>query len=152
MGQETFTEQFADHRRHAAGAGIILPKVFPGWLQVHQQRHLMPQFLPVVSVQRHAKVPRDGVQVNGSIGGTTNGRVHDDRVLEGPAIHDIRGAPVGMHHLDDLLARLIADLPAFPIRSRDRGGTRKLHAQRLGQGVHGRSGAHGVAIASGRCR
>ncbi len=56
------------------------------------------------------------------------------------------------HQTHRALAGQIGHLLALPVRRRDRRRTGQLHAQGLGQGVHGGRRAHGVAIAGGRRR
>jgi hypothetical protein len=63
------------------------------------------------------------------------------------ARQDVGGLQVLPHHLDDALAGLVGDLAALAVGRRDRGAAGQRHAERLGQRVHGRGRAHGVAVA-----
>ena len=103
--------QLADHRGHAAGAMVFLAQVLAGRLQVHQQRNVVADLLPVVVVELHADVAGDRVEVDRRVGRAADRRVDDDGVLERFARHDLRGAQVFPHHLDDALAGLVGDLP-----------------------------------------
>ena len=86
------------------------------------------------------------------VGGAADRRAGDDHVLERGAGHDVGGLQVLPHHLDDALAGLVGGLAALAVRRRDGGRAGQRHAERLGEGVHGRGGAHGVAMPDGRRR
>ena len=65
---------------------------------------------------------------------------------------DVGGFQILPHHLDDALAGLIGDLAALAVGRGDRRAARQRHAERFGQRVHGRGGAHRVAVADRRRR
>ena len=86
------------------------------------------------------------------VGGPPDGGVHHDGVLERFPGHDVGGSQVLAHHLDDAQAGAVRHLGPLPVRRGDGGRSGKLHAQRLGQRVHGGGGAHGRAVARRRRR
>ena len=144
---ELALHQFVDDRRNAAGAVIFFAKVFAGGLHVDEQRHLVPDRLPILDRERHADVAGDGVDVDRRVGRAANGAVDDDRVLERLARQDVRRLQVLPHHFDDSLAGPIGDLAALAMGRGDRGAAGQAHAERLGERVHGRGRAHRVAMA-----
>ena len=95
---------------------------------------------------------RDGVDVDRRVGRAADRAVDDDRVLEGLAGEDVRRLQILAHHLDDAPARLVGDLAALAMRRGDGGAAGQAHAERLGERVHRRGGAHGVAMADRRRR
>ena len=144
--------QFAHHGRHAAGAVIFLAEIEAGRLHVHQQRNLVAVFLPVVDRQLDADMARQRVDMDRRVGRAADRRVDHDAVLERLAGQDVGRLQILPDHLDDALAGLIGDLAALAIGRGDRGAARQRHAERFGQRVHGRGGAHGVAMADRRRR
>ena len=92
------------------------------------------------------------VDMDRRVGRTADRRVHDDAVLERLAGQDVGGFEVFPNHLDDAGAGLIGDLAALAIGRGDRGTAGQRHAERFRQRVHGRGGAHGVAMTDGRGR
>ena len=144
---ELALHQFVDDRRNAAGAVIFFAEVFAGGLHVDEQRHLVPDRLPILDRERHADVARDGVDVDRRVGRAADRAVDDDRVLERLAREDVRRLQVLPHHLDDPLAGPIGDLAALAVGRRDRRAAGQAHAERFGERVHGRGGAHRVAMA-----
>ena len=62
------------------------------------------------------------------------------------------GLQVLPHHLDDALAGQVGHLLALAVGRRDGRAAGQAHAQRLGERVHGRGRAHGVAVAGRRRR
>ncbi len=97
-------------------------------------------------------MPRDRIDVDRRIGRAADRRAGDDRVLEGLAGQDVRRLEVLVHDLDGAAAGLVGDLGALPVGRRDRGAARQRHAERFGERIHGRGGAHGVAVADRRRR
>ena len=91
------------------------------------------------------------IDVDRRIGRAADRRIDDDAVFECLSGQDVRRLQVFPHHVDDARAGLIGDLAAFAVGGRDRRASRQRHAERLGQRIHGRGGAHGVAVA-GRWR
>ncbi len=83
MRQQAGLHQFGDHRRHAAGVVIILAEIFARRLQVHQQRDVVADRLPVVVVELDAEMAGDGVEVDRRVGRAADRRIDDDGVLEG---------------------------------------------------------------------
>ena len=59
LADEPLLHQLVDHRRHAAGAVVVLAQVLARRLQIDQQRHLIAVLLPVIERQLHAHVPGD---------------------------------------------------------------------------------------------
>ena len=145
-------EKLAHDGRHAAGAVIVLGQVFAGRLAVDQQRQVVAHLLPVLERELDAHVARDRVDVDGRVGGTADGAVDRDRVLEGGAGQDPVGRQALMDHRDDAPAGLVGVLGALLVGRRRRGRARQRHAQRLGERVHGRCRSHGVAMAGARRR
>ena len=92
----------------------------------------------------------DGVDVDRGVGRAADGAVDHDRVLERLASQDVGRLQVLPHHVDDAPARLVGDLAALAVRRRDRGAAGQAHAERLGERVHRRGRAHGVAMADRR--
>ena len=144
---ELALHELVDDRRNAAGPVILLAEVFAGRLHVHEQRHLVADRLPILDRQRHADVAGDGVDVDRRIGRTADGAVDDNAVLERLTGENVRRFEVLPHHFDDSLASPIGDLAAFAVGRRDRGAAGQAHAERFGERVHGRGGAHRVAMA-----
>jgi hypothetical protein len=143
-------EQFVHHRRQPAGAVIILAEIVAGRLHVDEERHVVADRFPVFDRKLDADVPRDGDEMDRRIGRAADRRAGDDRILEGGAGEDVRRLQILAHDLDGAQAGLVGDLAALAVRRRDRGAAGQRHAERLGHGVHGRGGAHGVAMADRR--
>ena len=139
--------QFAHHGRHAAGAVEFLAEIEAGRLHVDQQRHVVAELLPVVDRQLDADVARQRVDVDRRVGRAADRRIDHDAVLERLAGQDVRRLEVFPDHLDDALAGLVGDLAALAIGRGDRRAARQREAERFGKPVHGRGGAHGVAMA-----
>ena len=97
-------------------------------------------------------MPRDRIDVDRRVGRAADRRTGDDRVLESLAGQDVRGLQVLVHDLDGAAAGLVGDLGALAVGRRDRGAARQRHAERLGERIHGRGRAHGVAVADRRRR
>ena len=93
---------------------------------------------------------RDRVDVDRCVGRSADRRARDDRVLEGFAGENVRWFQIFMHDRDRTPPSLIGDLRAFAIGRGDGGAAGQRYAQCLGKGVHGRGGAHRVAMADGR--
>ena len=95
---------------------------------------------------------RDGVDVDRRIGRAADRRVGDDRVLERLAGENVGRLQVLVHDLDRAQAGLVGDLPALAVGRRDGGAAGQAHAERLGERIHGRGRAHGVAMPDRRRR
>ena len=147
---ELALHQLVDHRRHAAGAMELLAEILAGRLHVDEQGHVVAHLLPLADVELDADVAGDGVDVDRGVGRAADGAVDHDRVLERLPSQDVGRLEVLPHHVDDAPARLVGDLAALAVRRRDRGASRQAHAERLGEGVHRRRRAHGVAMADRR--
>ena len=145
-------QQLVHHRRQAAGAEIFLAEKLAGRLHVDHERHVEAVFLPVLDVELDADVARDGVDVDRRVGRTADRGIGDDRVLERLAGENVGGLHVLPHHFDDAQPGLVGDLPALLVGRRDRRAAGQRHAERFGHRVHGRGGAHGVAVADRRRR
>src|SRR5690606_40178625 len=87
MRQKPGPHKFGNDGRHAAGAVVVLTEIFAGRLQIDQQRYLVADVLPVIIVERHAEMTRNGVQMDRSIGGAADRGVDDYGVLEGLTGH-----------------------------------------------------------------
>ena len=81
------------------------------------------------------------------IGRAADRRAGDDGVLERLAGEDVERLHVREHDLDRAHAGVVGDLRALLVRRRDRGAARQRQPERLGDRVHGRGGAHGIAVA-----
>ena len=145
-------EQLPHHGRQTTGAVIFFAQIFPRRLHVHQERHVVTDLFPILDCQFHANMPGDGIDMDRRIGRAANGRIGDDGVLESLAGKDVSGLEVFMHQGDRAHAGFIGDLPTLAVRRRDRSAAGQRHAKRLGQRIHGRCGAHGVAMADRRRR
>ena len=149
LADQPLLHQFADHGRHAAGMVEVLAQILAGRLHVDQQRHLVAVGLEILQLQLDADMLGDGLDVDRGIGRATDRRVHDDGVDEAVLGQDVRRLQVLMDHFDDALAGPVGDFLAIAVGRRDGGRARQLHAEGLGERVHRRGGAHGVAV-SGR--
>ena len=143
-------EQLLQHRRHAAGAMELLAEEPAGRLQIHQQRDVRAQPLPVVQRVLHAHVTRDRHHVDRAVRRRAQRRRGNHRILERLLRHDVGRPQILLHHADDALAGLVRHPAALAIRRGDRRAARQRHAKRLGQRVHRRRGAHRVAVADRR--
>ncbi len=81
------------------------------------------------------------------VGRAADRRVDDDGVEERVAGHDVGRLDVLQGQLDDPQAGFVGILLPVAVRGGDGGRAGQRHAQRLGQRVHGRGRAHGVAVA-----
>ena len=143
---EAGLHQLVDDAGYAAGAVELLAEVLARGLHVDQQRDVVAVGLPVLDRQLDPGVPGDGDHVRRRVGRAADGRGHADRVLECLPDEDRRGAAIVVHHLHDLAARLVGHHAAALIGSRDGRAAGQAHAERLGDRVHRRGGAHGVAV------
>ena len=150
IGQKVGCQKFANHGRHTTCMLIILSQIFSRGLHVDDQRYLVANALPVVVVQRHAKMARNPIQVNRRVGRPTDGRVDDNRIFKRLARHDVGGAHIFPHHIDDTPSCFIGHLPAFAVGRGDCSRAGQLHAKRLGQRIHCRGRTHRVAIPNRR--
>ena len=139
-------DQLMQHRRQSAGAVIFLAEIFAGGLHVDQQRHLMADRFPIVDRERHADVARDGVDVDRCVAGAADRRARDNGVLERVAGEDVGGFEILVHDLDRAPAGLVGDLCTLAVGRGDGGAARQRKAERLGERIHGRGRAHGVAV------
>ncbi len=103
--------------------------------------------LPVVERQLDAEVAGQGDEVDRRVGRSAERGVDRDGVEEALARHHVRRLEILGDHFDDALAGQIGRFLPVAMRCRDRRGSRQHHAERLGQRVHRRRGAHGVAVA-----
>ena len=142
-----FLHQFVDHRRHAAGAMELLAEIFARRLQVDEQRHGVADLLPILDVEPHADMAGDRVDVDRRVGRAADRAVDDDRILERLARQNVGRLQILPHHLDDALAGRVGDLAALAIGAGNDRATGQTHAQRLGDRIHRRRGAHRVAMA-----
>ena len=140
-------EQLAHDRRQAAGAIIFFPEVLSGRLHIDQQRNVVADFFPVLDCQLHPDVARDGIDVDRRVGRTADGRASDDGILERLAGENVGRPQIVVNEFDRAHARLIGDLRALAVGRRYRRAAGQRHAERLGERIHGRGRAHGVAMA-----
>jgi hypothetical protein len=143
--------QLPHHGWHAAGAVEALAQEFPGRLHVQQQRHVVAMLHPVAGVQFHAGMARHGHRCALRVGGAADGRVDHDGVEKASRVRMLDGRR-SSRHLDDALPGGIGHLAALAVGRGNGRAARQRHAQRLGQRVHGRGRAHGVAVAGRRRR
>ena len=106
--------------------------------------------LPIGQREVDADVARDRVEVDRRVGRSADRRVDADRVQESGPRQNVGGLAIRRHHLDDATPGFPRRFLPVAIGRRDRCRTRQRHAQRLGQRVHRRGGAHGVAVAGRR--
>jgi hypothetical protein len=82
---------------------VFLAEVLAGRLQVHQERDVVTDFLPVVGVEFDADMARDGVEMDQRIGRAADCGVDDENSIQ----HSIRRlAPVGGLREDEQLTTL----------------------------------------------
>ena len=140
-------QQFVEHRRQPAGAVIVLAEIVAGRLHVDEQRHVVADRLPVLDRELDAGVARDRIEMDRRVGRAADRRAGDDGVLERLAREDVERLHVLEHDLDRAHAGLVGDLRALAVGRRDRRAAGQRQSERLGERVHGRGGAHGVAVA-----
>jgi hypothetical protein len=75
MGEQAVTHQLGDNRGNSSGVVIVLAEVIAGGLQVDQKRDVVANPLPVVVVERNIEVSGDGVEMNGNVRRSADGRV-----------------------------------------------------------------------------
>ena len=122
MRQQAGLHQLGDDGGNAAGVMVVLAEIFAGRLQVHQQRYLVADRLPVIIVELDAEMAGDGVEVDRRIGRTADRGIDDNGVLERLAGHDLGRPQILVHHLDDALAGFIGE--SARARGRARGSRR----------------------------
>ena len=66
-------DQFGHHRGHTPGAIKVFAQVFASRLQIDQEWQVVANFFPVVVVQLHANVSRNGIDVDGRVRGSPDG-------------------------------------------------------------------------------
>ena len=103
--------------------------------------------LPVFRGKRNAHVPRDRDKMDRRVGRAADRRASDDRVLECGASENVGRLQILVHDLDGAPAGFIGDLRPLAIGRGNGGTARQRHAERLGERIHGRCRAHGVAMA-----
>ena len=110
------------------------------------------QTVEVVGGHLDAKLAGDRGNVQQRVGGTGDGAVDHDEILEGLLGHDVAGAQVVLgepHGLTASLARKLTQIGAG-CGQQSRAGEHK--AQGLGGNLHGRGGTHkGAGAAAGAC-
>ena len=143
-------EQFVLHRRHATGAVERLAEMPARRLHVDEQRHVVAVALPVADVEVDAYMAGDGVDVDRRVGRAAERGVDDNGVLEGPPGHDRRGTDVLVHQADGALAGVVGHRRAGAVGRGNGGAAGQRHAERLGERIHRRRRAHGVAVAGAR--
>jgi len=104
------------------------------------------ELLPVVDVEFHADMAGQRVDVDRGVGRAADRRIDDDAVFECLSRQDVGRLQILPDHPDNANAGLVGDLAALAVGGGDRGAARQRHAQGLRQRIHGRGGAHGVAV------
>ena len=99
--QEAVPDQFANHRRHPAGAMIVLAEIFAGRLKIDQKRDPVSEGLPVVIRQIDAEMQRDGIEMDRRVGRPADGRIENDGVLKSGTGHDVGGFQIIPDHIND---------------------------------------------------
>ena len=145
-------QQLVHYRWQAAGAEILLAEIFSRRLHVDDKRHVVAVFLPILDAELDAGVARNRVDMDRRVGRAADCRIGDDGVLERLAGQDVGRLQILVHDFHRAHAGLVGHLAALAIRRRDCGAARQRHAERFGERIHGRGGAHGVAVASRRRR
>lgn len=126
---------------------IFFAKVFTRRGDVHQQRQLVPDCIPVVIVQLDTHVLGDGIQVDWRIRRSSNSSAAGNGILERLACQDIGRFDILSDHIDDPVSGLVGAGTSFAVWRGDGSTAWKGHSKSLAQGVHGRCGSHGVAVA-----
>src|SRR6185312_16191256 len=145
-------DQFIEHRRQSAGAVIFLAEIFAGGLHVDEQRYLVADRFPILDRERYPDVAGDGVDVDRRVARATDRRARDNGVLERLAGKYVGRFEILTHDLDSASAGFVRDLRALAVRCRDGGAAGERKPKRLGERVHGRGGAHGIAVTNRRGR
>ena len=138
------------HHGDAAGEPEGLRQLGAGGEDVAQVGHLMVDLVEELDGQVIAQLPGDGGQMDGGVGGATDGAVDDDGVLERRGGHDLAGGDVLLHQLHDLPAGIAGVLDDVPHGGGSQSRAGQRHAQSLGDALHGGCGAQEGARAHGR--
>lgn len=120
--QLALVEKLSHDGRETAGPVVLFAQHTARRLDIHQQRDVEADFLPIVQIKWDTDVLGNSVEVNGCVSRATDGGIGDKGVLEGFACHDVRRLAVRVDHFDDLHAGLVCHLGSFSIGSWD-GGT-----------------------------
>ena len=143
-------DQLAHHGGHAAGAVIFLAEIEARRLHVHQQWHVMAEFLPVLDREIDADMAGGGVDVDRGVGRSADGGIDHDAVLERLAGEEVGRLEVFPDHLHRALAGFIGNLAALTIRRGYCSAPGQREAERFRQRIHRGRRAHGVAMADRR--
>ena len=110
------------------------------------------QAIEIVGGHLDAKLTGDCGDVQQGVGGTRDGAVDHDEVLEGLLGHDVARAQVVFGEPHGLTAGLAGKLAQVGASCGQQGGTGEHKAQGFGGNLHGRGGAHkGAGAAAGAC-
>ena len=138
--------------RHAARIVEELRRPLACGANVEQVVGATVQAIEIVGGHLDAKLAGDRGNVQQRVGGTGDGAVDHDEVLEGLLGHDVAGAQVVLGEPHGLTASLARKLTQIGAGCGQQGGTGKHKAQGLGGNLHGRGGAHkGAGAAAGAC-
>ncbi len=133
--------------RNTARAMKSLAQIFARGLHVEQQRNVVAVLRPVLSMQLESGVTSHRGQMRLRVGRAAERRDCSDRVEERFARENLRRTQIFERHFDGATACFIRHLTALAIRRGNGGTTRQREAERFGDGIHRRCGAHAVAVA-----
>ena len=138
--------------RHAARIIEELRRPLACGTNVEQVVGATVQTIEVVGGHLDAKLAGNRGDVQQRVGGTGDGAVDHDEVLEGLLGHDVARAQVVLGEPHGLTAGLAGKLAQVRASCGQQGGTGEHKAQGLGGNLHGRGGAHkGAGAAAGAC-
>ena len=136
--------------RHAARIVEELRRPLTCGTDVEQVVGTTVQAIEVVGGHLDAKLAGNRGDVQQRVGGTGDGAVDHDEVLEGLLGHDVTRTQVVLGEPHGLAAGLAGKLAQVGAGSGQQGGTGKHKAQGLGRDLHGRGGTHkGAGAAAG---
>ena len=114
-------------------------------LEVTDVRHCPADAVEVVEAEVDLGLVRDREQVQHDVGRASERHRDGDRVLEGVFGEDVAGGDAEPQHVDDGLTRAVREVVAATVGGGRARGTRKAHAERLGDARHGVGGVHAAA-------
>ena len=150
--QQTGSQHFTHHGAHAPGTLEGLTEIFACRLHIDQKRQCIALLLPILDRQLDTGVSRDRGDVRRGIGRATNAGVHTDCIFKSLPGQHAGGSEIFRHHFNGTPARGISHLHSRAERCGDCGTARQTHAERLGERIHGRGGAHRIAMTKRRRR
>ena len=136
--------------RHAARIVEELRRPLACRANVEQVVSTTVQTIEIIGGHLDAKLAGDRGDVQQRVGGTGDGAVDHDEVLEGLLGHDVARAQVVLGEPHGLTAGRAGKLAQVGASCGQQGGTGEHKAQGLGGNLHGRGGAHkGAGAAAG---